>query len=383
MNIPSAIFACAGGSILYVLGLYPIGLAMYARHPKKAIRKEEIGPPVAIILPVRNGERWITAKLRSLFDSHYPSDQIRVIVVADGCSDATVSLVESFADSRVQLLQLPAGGKATAINQAVNAAEADILVFTDVRQQFDPLAIRHLVSCFADSRVAVATGELVISKSDSHEETNTGLYWKYEKWIRRNLNNIDCMLGATGAIYAVRRELVFPIPADTLLDDVQIPFAAAGETHCIYFECEAKAYDLPTNLNSEFKRKVRTQAGVYQIIRRFPKLLSPLNRRGFHFLSHKVGRLSLPFALIIMLFATPFLPPPMRWFALIGQLLFYGAALFDPVVPEHSALKKFTSIARTFLVLVAAAFCALTILFAPAQSLWKDTRDTAKSVPQR
>ena len=101
--------------------------------------------------------------------------------------------------------------------------------------------------------------------------------------------------GATGAIYAIRASLAESIPADILLDDVYLPFVAAFKGYRIYFEDAAKAYDFPTSLQSEFRRKIRTQAGIYQILARFPKLLSPGNRRFVHFFSHKLGRLLLPF----------------------------------------------------------------------------------------
>ena len=196
--------------------------------------------------------------------------------------------------------------------------------------------------------MGVVTGELVIREGANREEYNTGLYWRYEKWIRRNLNRIDAMLGATGSIYAIRREPAPQIPAEILLDDVYVPFSAAFRGSRIYFEDEAKAYDLPTALQAEFWRKVRTQAGVYQILFQFPALLSPFNRRFVHFLSHKMGRLLLPFALLAAALASFFLPDPWRMAALGLQGIFYGLALADPLIPEWSPLKRLSAVVRAF-----------------------------------
>ncbi len=368
------VFSLGTLGVIYVLALYPLGLAFYARRNKRPISKGGKALSISIILPVRNGERWVREKIDSLLASDYPRDLVSIIVVSDGSTDATTSLVASSNDGRVKLVDLPARGKATAINRGVEMALGEIIAFTDVRQRFDPLALRKMTSCFNDPCVGVVTGELVITEGVNHEEVNTGLYWKYEKWIRRNLNAVDALLGATGAIYAVRRSLVKPIPPDTLLDDVHIPLAAIGADYRIYFECEAKAYDLPTSLKSEFKRKVRTQAGVYQIIRRFPGVLWPGNRRSFHFLSHKAGRLFLPFFFLSILVSTPFLPPLLLIPAASGQALFYGAALIDPLVPEKLPVKRVTAVTRAFVTLVAAALCAVSIFVSPAQSLWKDTQ---------
>ena len=374
MSVATLVFFAVVAFILYVLIGYPLLLSVYAKLFAKPIRKGLEPVRISVVIPVKNGERWIEGKLRSILASDYPGNLIDILVVSDGSTDSTETIVRQFGDVRVRLLSLPPGGKAIAVSQGLKAVTGEIIVLTDVRQTFERDAISKLVSCFGDPTVGVVTGELVIREGESFEEYNTGLYWKYEKWIRRNLNRIDAMLGATGAIYAIRASLTEPIPPDILLDDVYLPFVAAFKGYRIYFEDDAKAYDFPTSLQSEFRRKVRTQAGMYQILARFPQLLWPGNRRLIHFLSHKLGRLLLPFALLAALVSTFFLPQPLMMLAAAGQALFYGAALVDPLVPERTTLKRLTGVIRAFLVLVAAALCATAVFFLPAQKLWKETR---------
>ncbi len=376
MNLPVIIFASSAAFFLYVLIGYPAALAVWSRLRSKPIRKEFVPHSISIIVPVRNGVNWIEQKIHSLLASDYPSDLLDILIVSDGSGDGTNELVQIYPDPRVRLLALPAGGKANAVNRGLEQVSSEIVVLTDVRQPFDPQALRKLISCFADPAVGVVTGELVIREGSTQAEANTGLYWKYEKWIRRNLNRVDAMLGATGSIYAVRREAVEPMPADILLDDVYLPFVAVSRGFRIYFEDQAKAYDLPTSLKSEFRRKVRTQAGVYQIIRYFPSLLWPGNHRFIHFVSHKFGRLLLPFALILMALSSCGLPEPWRILALFAQGAFYLAALVDPVIPEKTLLKRLTAVIRAFTVLVAAALCALAVFVMPARQLWKETKVT-------
>jgi biofilm PGA synthesis N-glycosyltransferase PgaC len=374
MHIAVIGFAACAALVIYVLIGYPLALAAWARLFPQPIRKAFRARPVSVIVPVRNGAHWVVRKLDSLLASNYPAELLDILVVSDGSSDQTNELVSTYPDARVRLLSLPPSGKATAVTVALGAVSGEIVVLTDVRQAFDPEAIRLLVACFADETIGVVTGELVIREGNSQGEFNTGLYWKYEKWIRRNLNRIDAMLGATGSIYAIRRELSVTIPAGILLDDVYVPFKAAFRGFRIYFEDSAKAYDLPTSLQSEFWRKVRTQAGVYQIMMQFPALLSPLNRRFVHFLSHKFGRLLLPFGLLGALGFSLFLPEPGRSVLIAAQLLFYGLALADPVIPQSNPLKRVSAVIRAFVVLVAAAACALTVFFRPPQQLWKETK---------
>jgi poly-beta-1,6-N-acetyl-D-glucosamine synthase len=179
------------------------------------------------------------------------------------------------------------------------------------------------------------------------------------------------VLGATGAIYAIRRNLARRLQTNTLLDDVYLPMAAFLDGYRIVFVEGARAYDMPTALDAEFRRKVRTQAGVYQLIYHLPQLLGPGNRMWIHFLSHKVGRVLLPFSLIAMLFSSFFLPSPWAFPVVAAQIAFYAIAALDRFIPEAFPLKRVSSLARTFVVLMAAAALAPTILFRPTETFWK------------
>jgi poly-beta-1,6-N-acetyl-D-glucosamine synthase len=377
MNFGVLLFLLSGLFVLYVLIGYPLFLSVWAKSHARPIHKEFTPRPISIIVPVKNGIRWIESKIQSLLQSDYPPELMEILIVSDGSTDGTDEAVRNFPDPRVKLLSLSSAGKATAVNHGIRSVSSDFIVLTDVRQTFDAQALRNLIACLADPTVGLVTGELVIREGLTQEEFNTGLYWKYEKWIRGNLNKIDAMLGATGSIYAVKREAMATIPPEILLDDVYVPFAAVSKGYRVYFDQTAKAYDLPTSLNSEFRRKIRTQAGVYQIIRYFPFLLWPANSRCIHFASHKLGRLLLPFALLLMLVSSFFLPGPWRVLALLSQLAFYLLAAIDPIVPERTPVKRLSAVIRAFIVLVGAALCAVSIFFIPAQALWKETKVTS------
>jgi hypothetical protein len=220
----------------------------------------------------------------------------------------------------------------------------------------------------------------VIRDSAGIEESSVGLYWRYEKWIRRQLSSLDSIPGATGCIYAMRRSLARPMPEDTLVDDMYLPLGAFFAGYRVIMDESARAYDYPTQLASEFRRKVRTLAGVYQVMRQYPELLGPRNRMWIHFTSHKLARLLMPWALIAAAIATPFLPEPGRTAAALGQALAYGAAAVDTMLPANSPLRRITSPVRTFLVLMAASLCAVCIFFVPPRVLWGQTRVSHSAV---
>jgi cellulose synthase/poly-beta-1,6-N-acetylglucosamine synthase-like glycosyltransferase len=374
-----AVAAGCVGWVLYVLVGYPLLLGWRARRPRP-VRRQFTPRSVSVLLPVHNGAAWLARKLESLRALEYPADQLEIFVLLDGGSDGSEEIARRYAasDARIRVLALARAGKAVALNHGMEAARGEILFFTDVRQPLAPDALQRLVACFADPAVGVVTGELILTDGRTQEEAQVGLYWKYEKWIRRRLSALDSVLGATGCIYAMRRELARPLPPDTLLDDVHLPLYAFRAGYRIVMEEAAKAYDEPVRLEQEFRRKVRTQAGIFQIMRAFPELITPGRRMWLDFVSYKAGRLSLPWVLLLLAAASWGMADPLRPWALGAQGAFYATALVDLWIPERTLAKRLTAPVRTFVALMAAAACAVAVFFVPPQRLWRIPSGTAR-----
>lgn len=374
MTPATVCFLAAAVFVLYTLIGYPVLLHLLAARRQRPVRREFSPRTVSVLLPVFNGERFLAAKLESLLSLDYPAGLVEIFVLSDGSTDSTPEIAARFASRGVRFHPLPHAGKAAALNTGLTLAQGEILFLTDVRQPLEPSSLRNLVACFADPAVGAVSGELIIRDGETLEEANVGLYWKYEKFLRKKLSAIDSVLGATGCIYAMRRHLARPLPPGCLLDDMFLPLQAFFAGYRIIFEETARAYDYPTSLDSEFRRKVRTLAGNYQLIGYMPSLLGPGNRLWIHFVSHKLARLLLPFALILLLLTAPLLPFPWNVACLSAQVAFYLLALANPLLPETSPLKRLTAPIRTFTVLMLASLCAASILFRPSSAFWVQTR---------
>lgn len=366
-------FGVAIGSILYVLFGYPVLLGVLARRFAKPVERAPYEPRVSIIIAVQNGERFLANKLSSILALQYPHEKMEIIVASDGSTDRTDAIARSFAGSGVRLLALDRGGKPSALNAGIAAAGGEILVLTDVRQALAPDSLRLLMENFADAKVGAASGELVLLKPDGQGEANVGLYWKYEIRIRLDLSALDSIFGATGAYYALRRELSVPIPPSALLDDMYLPLAAFFRGYRLVVDPRVHMFDSPMSIETEFRRKVRTLAGNYQILGWYPKLLGPGNRMWLHFVSYKFARLLLPFALVAVLLCSFHLPGFWSYLAVGGQIIFYSAAVLDFWIPDRSLLKRISSPIRTFVSLMAAAFLAPSIIFIPGTKFWRPT----------
>lgn len=369
------IFLIASAFVVWTLIGYPVSLILLARGRAAGDPRDDtqVSPgtmSVSVLLPVANGENWVIPKLQSILAMDYPPHLVEILVASDGSTDGTDRIVSDFAASHpgVRFYPLPKGGKAKALNALAGHARGEILFFTDVRQKLHRDCLKFLVSRFADPGVGGVCGELVILDGDTEEEQSVGLYWKMEKWIRRQLSRMGTLLVVTGCLYAVRQRLADPLPEDALGDDIFMPQSILRKGFRVVFEDRARAYDYPTAMNVEFRRKVRTLAALYQYLGRHG-----LGPRPLHFFSYKVSRLLLPWALIVIAGTTPFLPDPFAVLAGGAQAVFYLMALLDPYIPGWFPLKRLSSPARAFGMLMAAALFAVSILFRSPESLWKPT----------
>jgi cellulose synthase/poly-beta-1,6-N-acetylglucosamine synthase-like glycosyltransferase len=367
-------FFCLFAMVVYALAGYPLLLRFVARRHHHPILKDNRLRSVSFIIPVHNGEKFLENKLSSILALNYPRELVEILVVSDGSTDRTDEIATRFARDGVRLIRVERGGKPAAINAAVPVSSGEILIFNDVRQTLHPESLRNLIACFGDPAVGAVSAQLSIRPGETSAEQDTGLYWRYELWIRQQMTRIHSTWGCTGAYYGMRRSLWTPIPADVLIDDAWLPLTAVLKGYRVILEPTAVMYDFPTALNSEFRRKVRTLAGLFQLIWLLPGLFSSRNPMRLHYLSGKYSRLIVPWCLIGMALVSFGMPEPWRMLALAGQGVFYFAGAIDSFVPGGSTLKKLTSPIRTFITLMAAALFAIRIFFVPPRSLWKETK---------
>jgi poly-beta-1,6-N-acetyl-D-glucosamine synthase len=374
------VFWLSVAAVAYVYVGYPALLHLWARlRPKPVCPPSGLREPqaalsmskgairdsqcsVSIVIAARNEGARLPSRIDNLLSLDYPAAGRQIVVVSDGSTDDTLDVLARY-QRFVDVVALPPGGKALALNAGVARAKGEIIVFADARQVFAADALRELVVPFSDSMVGAVTGELLLDAESPCRRTGTdrraierragaradaaerreddrrrtirstiadgvGLYWKYEKQLRRLESRVASTLGATGAIYAVRRSLCQPLPADTILDDVLTPMRVVLAGYRVVFNERARAFDrAAADADAEARRKIRTLAGNYQILSLEPRLLLPWqNPVWFQYLSHKLGRLAVPYAMLAIFFASIVLA------GMSGPLSFYGAALTGQVI---------------------------------------------------
>jgi cellulose synthase/poly-beta-1,6-N-acetylglucosamine synthase-like glycosyltransferase len=293
--------------LAYTYAGYPLLMRVLARVRPRVPACSHGAPFVTAILVVHDGQALVRAKLDNLLALDWPADRLEVVVACDGCTDGTAATSRAVSDPRVRVLEFSRRrGKAACLNDAVAAARGDVLLMVDVRQRVDVRALRELVASLADPGVGAVSGELCFEDPETGFARSVDAYWRYEKMLRQAESRSGSVVGVTGALYVLRRQLFEPLPEGTVLDDVLVPMRVAASGSRVVFEQRAVAWDRASaSPAQERTRKVRTLAGNFQLLQLAPWLLDPrANPLWFRFVSHKLLRLAAPWAILVLLAAT-------------------------------------------------------------------------------
>ena len=358
----------------YTFAGYPVWLWLRSWLRPLSVKSGSYYPFVSVVLVVRNEALQLRDKLNNLIELNYPSDACEIIVVSDASTDDTNKILSDYArNERIRVILNPqAQGKAAGLNDALEVCRGEIVVFTDARQRLEPDSVRFLAENFADPAVGCVSGELMLGDTHAGETgQGFGLYWRFEKWVRELEAASGSVVGATGALYAVRRELLAPLPPDTILDDVYQPMQVVRQGFRVVLEPCAKAWDKP-NLGAgrEFARKVRTLSGNYQLLELAPWLLSSANPLRFEFVSHKLLRLMVPFALLGALASAMFLRQSLYRTAILIQVAFYTLSIAAVMRLRPGLVARAADAALTFVLLNTAALVAFANFITGRRPEW-------------
>jgi len=357
MTVAHTVFWVSAILLLYTYLGYPLLIRLWSGFWARQVTTGPLSPSITLVVVAHNEARRIRQRLENFLDLDYPWDRVEVIVASDGSTDGTAELARKYRAPQVRVVEFKnRRGKSAVLNDVIPMASGEIVVLADVRQRFETSALHALAECFLDPQVGAVSGELILLDGPSRSEVEKGVdfYWRYEKFMRLHESRVGSTVGATGAIYALRRILFKPIPDATILDDVLIPMQVARLGYRVLFEPRARAYDwVAAAASEEFMRKLRTIAGNFQLFILEPWLLNPLvNPLWIQTVSHKLFRLLSPFALGAVFCSNLFLlqDPDYTWI-FAAQSTFYAAAFLGYLTRGAAR--------RPFFLNVPYAFCLL------------------------
>ncbi len=364
--------------LVYAYAGYPALIGAWALlRPRPNVRRA-ILPTVTIVIVAHNEAERIGARIENLRSLDYPKESLEILIVSDGSTDGTAVRARAGAQAGMRVIAFAARrGKPAVLNEIVPRSRGDIVVLADARQRFDPGAVRALVAHFADPEAGAVSGDLILTDDGRGTAVGQGVgaYRRYESFVRHCESRVGSTVGATGAIYAIRRTLFPPLPEDTILDDVLIPMLIARRGYRVLFEPAARAFDrAPATAREEFGRKARTLAGNFQLLFREKWLLNPLgNPLWLQTVSHKGLRLLGP-ALLLAAFASNvfLIGRPGYLLALLAQVTFYASAFLGGLLRGRGRVLPLFSLPYTFCLVNGAALAGAFRFLASRQRVTWD-----------
>ena len=321
----------AVAAIAYTYAGFPLLVLARATLRPRPYVTADIRPSISVVIAAHNEAPAIGPKLESVLATDYPGGAREVIVASDGSDDGTEDVVRSYEAQGVRLLALPRVGKAAALNRAIAAATGEILVFTDANSAIERDALEALVRPFADPAVGGVAGDQRYRKGGDEAAVAGGerSYWGFDRLLKVAESRGGNAISATGALYAVRRQLVGEVP-EGVTDDFATSTAVIAAGSRLVFAPDAVAWEpVAASREVEFGRKVRVMTrGLRGVLVR--RELLDVRRHGFYavqLLSHKVLRRLMVVPLAVLAVASPALWRRGRLYRLatVGQVLFYGA----------------------------------------------------------
>ncbi len=341
---------------------YPLLLAVAAPHRRAAeIPAADLPPRTSVLVAAHNEARNIEAKLRSLLEVDYPHERLQIIVASDGSTDATVALAQGFIDNHdmhwAQVLDLPRGGKAAALNGAVAAADGEILVFSDADTLWMSDTLEELLAPFVDPGVGATSGNVTIASTGKALAIGDQWYRAYESWLRRLETRNGCMASADGGLLALRRSLFQPIPANVTDDFFLTTCAPIGGQRIVFTETARVLDQGVESADNQFRRRQRITTRGLQSLAHRRTLLDPrqYGLLAIGLICHKLVRRLAPLLLVPLLLSSFWLWDDGVFYqlSLLAQLAAYGVAVVG-LAGRHRRLPKPFRLAAFALVTLAA-----------------------------
>ena len=234
---------------------------------RKALPTDEAElPEVTFMICAYNEQDVVDMKMENTLQLDYPHDKLHIMWVTDGSTDQTNERLARYADVEV-VFSPERRGKTAALNHGISMVRSEITMMTDANTIVNREAVREIVRCFQDPRVACVAGEKrVMARHEGQAAAEgEGLYWKYESALKRMDSELYSAMGAAGELNAIRTRFYKPMPETALLDDFVMSMRMVDQGYKIAYTSDAYAMEYGSaDLTEESKRKRRIAAGGLQ-----------------------------------------------------------------------------------------------------------------------
>jgi hypothetical protein len=318
--------------VLYAYLGYPCALLALSLFRPRAARGAAMGeeaPRVSFIITAHNEAARLRDKIENTLGQDYPAQALEILVASDCSTDGTDDIVREYSP-RVRLVRAPERrGKEAAQGLAVQSADGEILIFSDVATALARDGVTTMVANFADPSVGCASSIDRFVDADGRV-SGEGAYVRYEMSLRALETRVNSLVGLSGSFFAARREVCRQWAADRQSDFSTLLRCVEIGRRGVLDPCTAGYYRNIADDRRELERKVRTVVRGLHVLATNARMLNPFRYGLFawELASHKLCRWLVPFAMVVALVSNVVLVSPSSLYmvTLAIQCGFYAAA---------------------------------------------------------
>ncbi len=304
------------GLLIHTYFFYPISIWVLSKLKTKNYSKDSnFLPKISILISVYNEEKVIENTIRNFLSSDYDLDKIEFIVGSDNSTDSTNGILKNLSQEIPNLKFYrfeQRRGKPNVLNDLVENATSEILIFSDANTIYKKDAIKKIVQYYVDENVGGVSGKLKLLEHEnaSQSASQEKIYWDLETLLKQKEGELGILIGANGGIFSIRKKYFQKIPSNyAVMDDFFISLKVLeNRKDFLYIEDAVAEEFVAPSLEAEFKRKVRNNSIMMSTIKAIKNLLNPrFGLVSYALWSHKMIRWVTPVLLIILFLSNIFL----------------------------------------------------------------------------
>ena len=382
--ITEIIFWLSVAALFYTYAGYPLLVLLVSSLRSRTVTRAVNEPRVSVIITAYNEERDLRGKLANTLALEYPSSKLEVIVASDCSTDRTDQIALEFASRGVRLhRQTERLGKTAAQNAAVELASGEVILFSDATTLYQSDILRVMMPDFADPSVGCVAGRLVyLDPADSAVGHGARSYWSYETFLKKHESRAGSLIGASGCLYAVRRDAYVPMYHEACSDFLIATKMVEQGLRTVFEPSAVCTEETNRRVGKEMRMRVRVITQTFTDLWRHRAMMNPW-RSGFYavqLFSHKVLRYFVPVFLIAMFCSSAIMASHSRFYeaALAAQLVFYALAVGGWILERAGARRVRLLVLPQYFVLtnVASVIACFKFLSGERYSLWEPHRES-------
>ena len=222
-------------------------------------------PFVTLAVPAYNEEKTIIRTIESLLLLDYPQQKYEIIIIDDGSTDSTSTLVQNFmqknADAPLIFIHQKNKGKAAALNNALSHARGTLFACVDADSTVDPKALRPMIPHFQDPRLGAVISIIKVRNTKNIYARMQRIEYTISAFTRRLMARIQTLAMTPGVLSVYKTNVLFQIgkfAENNMTEDFEIALRLKYHGFLIAIEPESITYtDVPSTFHKLARQRIR------------------------------------------------------------------------------------------------------------------------------